>query len=91
MAQVKSQHFSHTGPSKKSIHTPFFSEVMPYSRFLLISKFLHFVNNKNSDSANRLIKLQPVIDHIKGNFKNVYYPDENVAIDESLIKFRGRL
>jgi hypothetical protein len=63
---------------------------MPYRRCLLISKFLHFVNNENSDSANRLNKLQPVTDHLKQNFKNVY-PEENVAIDESLIKFRGRL
>jgi hypothetical protein len=64
---------------------------MPYRRCLLISKFLHFVNNENSDSANHLNKLQPVIDHLKQNLKNFYYPEENVAIDESLMKFRGRL
>jgi hypothetical protein len=28
---------------------------------------------------------------LKQNFREVYYPQENVAIDESLIKCRGRL
>jgi hypothetical protein len=91
MAQVQKPTLQSYWSIKKSIYSTFFSEVMPYTRFLLISKLLHFVNNENSDSANCLNKLQPVIDHLKQNFKTVYYPEENVAIDESLMKFRGRL
>jgi hypothetical protein len=73
------------------LHTPFFSEVIPFKRFVLLSKFLHFTNNENLPENDHLRKIGPVLNHLKQNFREVYYPQENVAIDESLIKFRGRL
>lgn len=32
-----------------------------------------------------------VLNHLKQNFREVYYPEQNVGIDETLLKFRGRL
>jgi hypothetical protein len=73
------------GPSEKTkLAIP-----IPFKRFVL-SKFLHFTN-ENLPENERLRKISPVSNHLQQNFREVYYPQENVAIDESLIKFRGRL
>jgi hypothetical protein len=83
------------GPSKKPnlqsywsickfLHIPFFSEVIPFKRFVLLSKFLHFINNENLPENDHLRKIAPVLNHLKQNFREVYYPQENVAIDEAL-------
>jgi hypothetical protein len=73
------------------LHIAFFSEVLPFRRFVLLSKFLHFADNENLPENDHLRKLGPVLNHLKQNFTEVSYPQENVAIDESLIKCRGRL
>jgi hypothetical protein len=87
MGQIRKPTLQSYWSITKSLHTPFFSEVMPYQRFLLLSKFLHFVNNENPDPSNKVNKLQPVIQHLQENFQNVYYAQENTATDESLVKF----
>jgi hypothetical protein len=91
MAQVKKPNLQSYWSIRKSLHTPFFSEVIPFKRFVLLSKFLHFTNNENLPENDRLRKIAPVLKHLEENFRDVYYPQENVAVDESLIKFRGRL
>jgi len=91
MAQVKNSNLQSYWSIRKSIHTPFFSELIPFKRFVLLSKFLHFTNNENLPENDRLRKIAPVLNHLQQNFREVYYPQENVAIDESLIKFKGRL
>jgi hypothetical protein len=64
---------------RKSLHNPFFSELIPFKRFVL-SKFLNFTNNENLPENDRLGKLSPVLNHLQQNFREVYYPQENVAI-----------
>ena len=91
MAQVKKPNLQSYWSIRKSLHTPFFSELIPFNRFVLLSKFLHFTNNENLPENDRLRKIAPVLNHLQQNFREVYYPQESVAIDESLIKFRGRL
>jgi hypothetical protein len=91
MAQVKKLNLQSYWSICKSLHTPFFSEVIPFKRFVLLLKFLHFTNNENLPEKDHLRKLGPVLNHLKQNFREVYYPQEIVAIDECLIKFRGRL
>jgi hypothetical protein len=91
MAQVKKQNLQSYWTIRKSLHTPFFAEVIPFKRFVLLSKFLHFSNNETLPENDRLRKIAPVFNHLQQSFRDVYYPQENVAIDESLIKFRGGL
>jgi hypothetical protein len=91
MAQVKKPNLQSYWSIQKSLHIPFFSEVLPFKRFVLLSKFLHFADNENLPENDHLKKLGPVLNHLKQNFREVYYPQENVVIDESLIKCRGRL
>jgi hypothetical protein len=88
MAQVKKPNLQTYWSIRKSLQIHFFFEVIPFKKFVLLSKFLHFTNNENLPENDRLRKKTPVL---KQNFREVYYPQENVAIDESLIKFIGRV
>ncbi|KAG8239818.1 hypothetical protein J437_LFUL019498, partial [Ladona fulva] len=49
MAQVKKNKIHKYWSPRAVTETPFFGKVMPYRRFLLLSKFLHFTDNANLD------------------------------------------
>lgn len=70
--------------------SPIFAQVMPFARFILINKYLHFAND-SPDDTDRLKKLRPVIQYLVRKFQLVYTPNNNICIDESLMKCRGRL
>jgi len=91
MAQVKKPNLQSYWSIRKSLHTPFFSELITFKRFVILSKFLHFTNNENLPENDCLRRIAPVLKHLQQNFREVYYPQESVAVDESLIKFRGSL
>ncbi|KAK5979627.1 PiggyBac transposable element-derived protein 4 [Trichostrongylus colubriformis] len=52
---------------------------------------LHFVDNDNADKANRLYKIQPVLDLLNGTFQKMYRPPKELSIDESMVPYRGRV
>ncbi|KAL6438799.1 hypothetical protein ACFW04_003704 [Cataglyphis niger] len=64
---------------------------MPRKRFLAISHYLHFVDNSTVSAEDRIRKIRPVVDFLNARFQELYTPEENVVIDESLMKFRERL
>ncbi|CAF4940721.1 unnamed protein product [Pieris macdunnoughi] len=39
----------------------------------------------------RLFKIQPIIDYFNDKFPSLYYPSQEIVIDESLLKWHGRL
>ena len=77
--------------------TPVFSQVMSRERFQLLLRFLHFQDNEDPSydpqdpGRDRLFKLRRIIDLLRQRFNTVYYPPEDIAVDESLVLFRGRL
>ncbi|XP_066457697.1 piggyBac transposable element-derived protein 3 [Eleutherodactylus coqui] len=77
-------------------HTPMFRMAMSRTRFEMIQKFLHYNNNAEcppSDHPNydRLYKIRPVVEHFNFKFAQAYTPPKNIAVDESLVHFKGRL
>ena len=78
-------------------HTPVFSQVMPRLRFQLLQRFLHFQDNQdptynpNDPDRDRLFKVRTIVNMIRERFNSVYYPPENLTIDESLVLYKGRL
>ena len=79
---------------KRIVSTPGFSEVISRDRFELIVRFLHFVNNdslQTYDGPPKLFKIFPVLCHLNNKFKTLYIPKQNIAIDESLTLWKGRL
>lgn len=73
---------------------PYFSKIMSYNRYTLLKSMLHFIDNgKLTDipTRSRLCKIQPITDYFNDKFSSLYYPRQEIAIDESLLKWHGRL
>ncbi|XP_021197731.3 piggyBac transposable element-derived protein 4 isoform X2 [Helicoverpa armigera] len=70
-----------------------FADIMAYHRFSLIKRCLHFVDNIlcGRGIPTKLMKIQPVIDHLNTKFSSLYLPEQEIAIDESLMLWKGRL
>ena len=77
------------------LHDTQIADRIPRWCFCEISRYLHFVNNKDpvprdNPTHDRLGKIQSLIDHLSSKFATLYDPSKNVAIDEAMIKFQGR-
>ena len=73
-----------------------FSSIMKRDRFSLILRFLHLNNSakyiaKGQPGHDPLYKLRPFMDPLLENFKAAYNLGREIAIDESMIGFKGRL
>ena len=69
---------------------------MSRDRYLTILRYLHFVNNDNApdpDDVNRdkLWKIRPFLASLLPRFTAVYALSQNLSLDETLIKFKGRV
>lgn len=77
------------------ITTPFFGKVMSQQQYALIMQYLHFENNETFDITAhpnpKLKKIYKLHNMLINNFKNVYSPDQEISIDESLLKYKGLL
>lgn len=59
-------------------------------------RFLHFSDNsqcppRNHPNFDKLFKVRPLINFFSQKFAEVYVPDKNISVDESLVHFTGRL
>ena len=52
---------------------------------------MHFANNEDISSNDRLEKIRPIIDNFKRKFRNCVNPTQNLCTDESLLLWKGRL
>ena len=64
---------------------------MPRDRFLQILSNIHFSTNADDDGIDKLFKIRHVVETIISNFREMFAPYQNIATDESLLKFHGRL
>jgi len=71
--------------------TPIFSRLMRRDRFEQIRKMIHFTCPENEDIEDPLHKLSSFIDLLQQRFQQVYTPEQNVAVDEYLSLWKGRL
>ena len=79
--------------TKPPLQTPFFNQTMPRDRFQLISSFLHFNDNDAlpSDCTDKLYKIRPIFETLVEKWRELYAVGEHIAIDEGMLKWRGRL
>lgn len=91
MSEVKKSNVQLYWTTRAVVETPIFRKTMPFKRFRQISRFLHFSDNETADSSDRLRKVRPIINLQNEKFKEIYTPNEYVSIDESLMKYKGRL
>lgn len=67
-------------------------KIMPRNRFQSLLRFWHFSNNQDLTAENsRLYKIEPLVTHFNLRYKQVMRPGKVIAIDESMVPFRGRL
>ena len=76
------------------VETPFFQKTMPRNRFLALLAFLHLVNNDNQPARadpnrDKLFKITPLVDHLNTRFALVYYPEQQLDVDESMMPFHN--
>ena len=73
--------------------TPGFNITMSSRRFLHILRFLHFVDNEDAtvDKGNKLWKIGNVLAYLNKRFSGTYNPRRELSIDETMLKFKGRL
>ena len=68
-----------------------FGTVMSRNRFDQIWRYLHLSDNETRDATDKLYKIRWFIDFLNSRFMDVYCPYGNFVVDESMIKFKGRL
>lgn len=66
-------------------------KVMSRNRFQIILKFIHFANNEENLSNDRLFKIRELSEKLILNFKSAYKMGPVAVVDESITPFRGRL
>ena len=81
--------------STNSVKTPLFTYTMSRDCYLAILQYLHFVNHDNAPDPDdihrdKLWKIRPFLDTLLPSFTAVYAPSQNLSLDETWIKFKGR-
>ncbi|KAM7313423.1 piggyBac transposable element-derived protein 4-like [Ixodes scapularis] len=81
--------------SAPDLHGPFISKLMTVNRFGWFLSHLHLNDNvlqpqRGHPDFDRLYKVRPLLTELSTTFADNYLPTEFVAIDESVIKFKGR-
>ena len=80
-------------------NTPGIAAVMTRTWFLQILRYLHFVDNesevaklpKDSPDYDKLYKIRDLLNIIRRNIQGALNLERNIAIDETLVKFKGRV
>lgn len=74
---------------------PAFAKVMPRNRFLEIWSNLHLADNSKmprpgDENFDKLYKVRQFLEDLKAKFKVNYNPHREQAVDEAMIKYKGR-
>ncbi|KAL4085266.1 hypothetical protein QTP88_027153 [Uroleucon formosanum] len=68
-----------------------FGKCVSRDRYLLLLRCIHFCDNSQQIKGDRLYKIQMILTEVRKNFKDAMIPFSNLAIDESLLLWKGRL
>ncbi|KAF0747291.1 piggyBac transposable element-derived protein 4-like [Aphis craccivora] len=71
------------------------AKIMPVKIFLKILRYLHLNNNLNmpqrdSPHFDKHYKIRPLISHLQDKYQSIFKPSRHVAVDESMVPFKGR-
>ena len=63
---------------------------MSRNRFRLINKCLHMSNNENLARDNKFAKVLPISNILRQKFRKYSKPEQNISVDEAMIRYYGR-
>ena len=63
---------------------------MSRNRFHLLLRFWSFSDNESIEKG-RLSKVKLLLDHLNDTMREIYVPDKDLSLDESMMLWRGRL
>ena len=78
----------------EQLRCPFYGETMARARYYHILRFLHFMDNNRNGSDRtdeRLWKIRDLFEIIRMNFSKFYNPSKYLAVNEVIVKFKGRV
>jgi len=78
----------------EQLRTPFYGQKMACARYYHILCFLHFTDNNRNGvdrTDDRLWKIRDLFEIIRMNLSKFYNPSEYLAVDEVIVKFKGRI
>ncbi|XP_066252466.1 piggyBac transposable element-derived protein 4-like [Euwallacea similis] len=78
-------------PKDKMFYNEFIATLIPRDRFLLLLKFIHFSNNEEAISGDRLHKTKKILSMLLKNYNSIIKPGRILTIDETMVPYRGRL
>ena len=92
MGLVKLPRISDYWSKCELFNIPFVKSIMPRNKFRILSRFLHFTENKQMKSSNdKLFKFRDIFNYFLEVWWSNYSGGEHLNIDETSIPFRGRL
>jgi hypothetical protein len=65
------------------------ASTMPVNKFEEMKRFLHFSDNSNADTNDKLNKIRPFIDLLRARFLKISM-EEHLSLDEQMVPFKGR-
>nr|XP_012152964.1 PREDICTED: piggyBac transposable element-derived protein 4-like [Megachile rotundata] len=74
-------------------HIPFYSETFTRDRFSQIFWMLHLetLPTHTTNPRTRLQRVSCFLDYLNSKFLDYFIPDEHICVDESTIKYKGRI
>lgn len=74
---------------------PQFRQIFTRDRYWFLFSNIHLVDNANAlprddPQHDRLFKVRPLIKRLNETFSEHYSPSQNLSVDESMVRFKGR-
>ena len=96
MGLVKKPKYTNYWSTDSLMDTPIFRTACNRQHYLNILKFWHFNDNDQQPNPqdpnhDHMYKIRPVIDHLNRKFQAAIQAEQEVALDESLLLYKGHL
>lgn len=77
------------------LSVPQFAQVFTKNRFWFLRSNLHLVDNnkglpRDDPNHDKLFKIRPLLEKLNDTFGEGYEPHQEISVDESMVRFKGR-
>jgi len=96
MSLVEKPHIKDYWSTNPILQTTYASKLMKRDRFISIFSMLHITNNdkyvrKGQPGYDSLYKIRSYVNFLNDKMSKLYYPGQNITVDEGVCPFRGRV